>query len=243
MIPCVLVHCHTPGIIFLNLLKMRSRKMRWSGWLRLQHRSADTPLVSAGFPCSGAALPAVEIRVSGGRPWHLLSLAWGDVDNSMCFGDAAAKLQSTSQQAKKGSCKGCLESKWADGTTGAKTCKTFLVFQIQLQIPGKFVGFWHYLWGVCCWHKWILGFKPVKTQLQDPSCLSGCRDLLVSTVTLVEAYVNGELMSWFIFKTPFFLHPPRFLLQFWCRQEDLHCSFQLCGSFMPAIDQFLPELQ
>lgn len=26
MISCVLVHCHTPGIIFLNLLKMRSKK-------------------------------------------------------------------------------------------------------------------------------------------------------------------------------------------------------------------------
>lgn len=33
MIFCVLVPCHTPGIIFLNLLKMRYRKKKETIWL------------------------------------------------------------------------------------------------------------------------------------------------------------------------------------------------------------------
>lgn len=55
MIFYILVPCHTPGIIFLNLLKMRSKKKRrQSGWLRFWHRSTASVVVSAGFVCSPA---------------------------------------------------------------------------------------------------------------------------------------------------------------------------------------------
>lgn len=114
-----------------------------------------------------------------------------------------AKALTPPSRQRNGDARRCLKgSKWskrADGRTGAKPRSFPRVSEPVLQTPGKLVGFWGYFWEVCCWHKWLLGFRTIKMQLQGWSCLSDCRDLTAGTVNLMEVYVNGELMSWFGF--------------------------------------------
>lgn len=124
-----------------------------------------------------------------------------------------AKALTPPSRQRNGDARRCLKgSKWskrADGRTGAKPRSFPRVSEPVLQTPGKLVGFWGYFWEVCCWHKWLLGFRTIKMQLQGRSCLSDCRDLRAGTVNLMEVYVNGELMSWFGFflKHLISLHP------------------------------------
>lgn len=154
MIFCILVPCHTPGIIFLNLLKMRSKnnnkkRNNLAAWgFGTDQQPQYLVLVSAGFVCS-------PLQMS----------------NSSCSWGAPAKWQSphTSKQMQGGV--------WRDPNDPNKLMAELelnhtasLVFQsLSFKLLGSLWVFKGYFWKVRCWHKWILEFKTKRCSFRTSS--------------------------------------------------------------------------